>query len=45
MSYESYPIFNKTLVLWSVSFRKVGKLLRDNQEKLDPNEAGLAVGT
>ena len=25
--------------------RKVGKLLRDNQEKLDPNEAGLAVGT
>lgn len=25
--------------------RKVGKLLRDNQEKLDPNEAGFAVGT
>lgn len=27
------------------AFQKVGKLLRDNQEKLDPNEAGLAVGT
>lgn len=27
------------------AFQKVGKLLRDNQEKLDPNEAGFAVGT
>ena len=36
----------KTVGLFPTSPRKVGKLLRDNQEKLDPSEAaGLAVGT